>query len=146
MRTSAVIAVLIGLVSLVIAQEGPATGDIVVRITNLRNDIGNAAVALYNSPDGFPGDSTKVYRADIGEISRGESRVMFRDVPYASYAIAVLHDENRNGKMEKGLFGIPKEGYGFSNDASGFMGPPDFDDAKFRLGSDSITITINVKY
>ena len=57
-----------------------------------------------------------------------------------------MHDENKNRRMDKGMFGIPKEGYGFSNDAMGFMGPPGFDKAKFRCDRDSVHVTIRLRH
>ncbi|OYW00682.1 MAG: hypothetical protein B7X11_04385, partial [Acidobacteria bacterium 37-65-4] len=98
------------------------------------------------SDKGFPEDSTMVFRAAIGDAKDGESTVVFPRVPSGTYAIAVLHDENRNGRMDKGLFSLPKEGYGFSNDAMGLMGPPGFDNAGFRCGSDTVSVTIRIRY
>jgi uncharacterized protein (DUF2141 family) len=134
------------LVSSAFTQEHPDGCCLRVRITNLRSDTGNVAVALYNSADGFPEDSNKVFRAAIGDARDGESTVTFSSIPFGTYAIAVLHDENRNGRMDKGLFGIPKEGYGFSNDAMGFMGPPGFDKAGFSCGNDTVSVTIRIGY
>ncbi len=130
----------------VAGQVSSGHTNIVVHLTNLRNNNGDAAVALYNSADGFPDDSTKVFMSGIGDIEASESFVAFRHVPYGLYAIAVLHDENRNGRMDKGLFGIPKEGYGFSNNARGFMGAPDFEAAKFYVGQDSVVVLIRIRY
>jgi uncharacterized protein (DUF2141 family) len=46
--------------------------------------------------------------------------------------------------LDTGWFGIPKEGYGCSNDAKGNMGPPKYEDAKFQLKSNkNMTIKIN---
>ena len=64
-------------------------------------------------------------------------------MPLGSYAISTYHDENDNDKLDKNIVGIPKEAYGFSNDATGFMGPPKWEDAKFDLKEDK-TITINL--
>ena len=120
--------------------------DICVNIIHLRNDRGAVEVALYNSRDTFLGDSSKVFRTAEGRSKAGMSKVFFRRVPFGTYAIAVFHDENLNMKMDKGMFGIPKEGYGFSNDATGFMGAPDFDQAKFVCDRDSIPVTIKMRY
>lgn len=143
-----VIAVFIAsaLASSAFPQERPDSCCLRVRITNLRSDAGNVAVALYNSADGFPEDSTEVFRAAIGDAKDGGSTVVFPGLPVGIYAIAVLHDENRNGRMDKGLFGIPKEGYGFSNDAMGLMGPPRFEKAGFRCGNDTVSVTIRIRY
>lgn len=71
--------------------------------------------------------------------------VVFEDVAPGTYAIQYYHDENDNGKMDTGIFGIPTEGYGFSNDARGFMGPPDFEDMLFEVkGNVEMTLkTVN---
>ena len=120
--------------------------DIHVSVINLRNDRGEVEVALYNSSDTFLGDSAKVFRTADGKPEAGTSRVVFQRIPFGTYAIAVFHDENLNRKMDKGMFGIPKEGYCFSNDAMGFMRAPDFDQAKFICDRDSIEVVIKMKY
>jgi uncharacterized protein (DUF2141 family) len=69
-------------------------------------------------------------------ITNETSTFSFTDVESGTYAIRYFHDENENGKMDTGSFGIPKEGYGFSNNARGFMGPPDFEDMLFEVKGD----------
>ncbi len=59
-----------------------------------------------------------------------------------NYAIRYYHDKNNNGELDTGAFGIPKEGYGFSNNARGFMGPPDLEDMIFKLEDD---LTLKMK-
>lgn len=146
MRVMVAVFIASALASSAFPQENPETCCLRVLITNLRSDAGNVAVALYNSAEGFPEDSTRVFRAAIGDAKGGVSTVVFPALPAGTYAIAVLHDENRNGRMDKGLFGIPKEGYGFSNDAMGLMGPPGFDEAAFRCGSDTVSVAIRMRY
>ena len=68
-----------------------------------------------------------------GIIVDNQSIVEFKDLNAGTYAVQYYHDENNNEKMDTGSFGIPLEGYGFSNDARGFMGPPDFEDELFSL-------------
>ncbi len=79
------------------------------------------------------------------EVSANECKVTFENIENGTYAIRYYHDENGNGKMDTGTFGIPKEGYGFSNNARGFMGPPDFEDMLFTVDGDvSMTLkTVN---
>jgi Uncharacterized protein conserved in bacteria (DUF2141) len=61
-------------------------------------------------------------------------------------AIACFHDENKNGKLDTGLFGIPTEGTVASNHARGFMGPPSFDKAKFSLAGAATTMDLRMGY
>src|SRR5438552_3406736 len=66
-------------------------------------------------------------------INRGERTCRFDPTRAGVYAVACFHDENGNGKLDTGLFGIPKEATAASNDAKGTMGPPKFNDAKFSF-------------
>jgi uncharacterized protein (DUF2141 family) len=63
-----------------------------------------------------------------------------------TYAIAVYHDENSNGKLDSNFIGIPREGVGFSNNAKGHMGPPKFDAAAFRFSGGALELKIVVAY
>lgn len=57
--------------------------------------------------------------------------ITFEAIPYGRYAIAILHDENDDMKMNKNFFGLPREGYGFSNNVMGTLGPPSFGKSSF---------------
>jgi uncharacterized protein (DUF2141 family) len=71
---------------------------------------------------------------------KGEVEVVFENLPAGDYAISILHDVNKDGKMNTNFMGIPKEGYGFSNNVMGTMGPPSFEKAKFKLSSEKVVI------
>jgi len=66
----------------------------------------------------------------------GKTIVTISNVQPGTYAVQAFHDENHNGKVDRALFGIPKEGVGFSNDAPIRLGPPKWKDAQFQLGDD----------
>ena len=127
------------------AKQGAARTQLTVRVTHLSNDKGRVAVALFASPDDFP----KQERALLGRVVRIEQKrasVTFRDLRPGVYAVAVLHDENENSKMDFNLLGMPLEGYGFSNDASALFGPPSFEDAAFRLKARPSFVSIKTRY
>lgn len=67
------------------------------------------------------------------------------DLPYGNYAIAVYHDKNTNGELDTNLLGIPKEAYGFSNNARGRFGPASWSDAHFTINSKQSEMVIEVK-
>lgn len=130
----------------VAAQKGPA-GAIQVVATGFRNDDGQALIAVYDSAEGFPSDADAARVRRAVPIAKGRVRVRFPDLPPGDYAVAVLHDENENFTMDTGLFGIPKEGYGVSNNAKGRFGPPKWGDAVFELApGQTVTQTIALIY
>jgi uncharacterized protein (DUF2141 family) len=66
-------------------------------------------------------------------------------LPFGDYAIAVYHDKNTNGKLDTNLLGIPKERYGFSNNARGKFGPASWGDSKFEVGESQLIHHIEIK-
>ena len=75
-----------------------------------------------------------------------QARCDFEDIPPGTYALAVIHDENSNGKLDTNWLGIPTEGYGFSNDARGLLGPPTFLAASFSYNGRSVELPISLHY
>ena len=123
------------------AQED--TFELTVEITGMEVDKGKVFLALYNSEDTFL-KSSKTTKGTNAIVKDGKAIAYFKGLKKGEYAVSLFHDENDNGKMDTKIFGIPKEPYGFSNNAKGFMGPPKFKDAKFTVDTNkSISIEIN---
>jgi uncharacterized protein (DUF2141 family) len=123
-----------------------AVGTIVVSIEGFRNESGHARVALFNQGTGFPEDASAAFRSTISVIQGGRVEVHFDDVPFGDYSVAMFHDENDDGKLNKGLFGIPSEGYGVSNNVTHATHAPRFTEALFTLAEASHTVSIRVHY
>ncbi len=75
------------------------------------------------------------------KVRNTEARCDFEDILPGTYALAVIHDENMNGKLDTNWLGIPIEGYGFSNDAKGLFGAPSFSAARFPYDGGTIDLT-----
>jgi len=60
--------------------------------------------------------------------------------------VAIYHDENNNHRFDRTLIGMPAEGYGFSNDARIFLGPPSFKSTQFLVGPGETHIAIALRY
>ena len=120
---------------------GQAT--VTVKITGLRSEKGQVKVAVFNSSETWLGDHP-VYNSTIDVKSQA---VIWKinDVPYGDYGIAVFHDENKNGKMDKNFLGIPQEAYGFSNNIRVTLGPPKWEKSKFVVQGPTIEVSIEVK-
>jgi uncharacterized protein (DUF2141 family) len=101
---------------------------------------------IYNSPKGFPVDPDAALQRVWCPIDKAASTCAFAPVPAGVYAIACFHDENKNGKFDRGFLGIPKEGAVASNYAKGFMGPPPFEKAKFSFAGTATEMDLKMGY
>ncbi|MFC5497272.1 DUF2141 domain-containing protein [Caenimonas terrae] len=118
-----------------------------VKILNIRNSTGTVACALFDSPAGFPQDYLKMAtNVMVIKVRKNEARCDFEDIPPGTYAMAVVHDENMNGQLDTNFLGIPREGYGFSNDATGPLGAPPFSAASFHYNGQNVDMTMSLHY
>ena len=126
--------------------QAPCPG-IHVTVLDIRNSTGTVACALFESPQGFPVEflhsATNVM---VIKIRKSQARCDFEDIPPGTYALAVIHDENMNGKLDTNALGIPNEGYGFSNEARSWFGAPSFKDAAFSYDGRSVEMTLSLQY
>ncbi len=129
-----------------VALAADSAGEIKVVMTDFRIDKGNAKIALFNSKEGFPYDNKKALKLDKVKIKNEKAETVFKNISYGIYAIAVYHDENDNNKFDENWLGIPREGYGTSNNVNPAMRAPDYDEAKFELNSRNNEIHIIIKY
>lgn len=122
------------------------SGSLSVAVRGLRSDAGHVLFVLYADADAFPDTDAKAVRRAKETISGGVSKTTWRGVAHGTYAIAVVHDENDNEKLDTNFLGIPKEGIGASNDAQGRLGPPKWKDAKFEHAGKATAQLIKVVY
>jgi uncharacterized protein (DUF2141 family) len=124
-----------------------ACGRIRIRIDNLRNTSGLLGIALFTSAKGFPDKPHRAFTATSMPASDPRcEEVVFENIPYGIYAVSVLHDENGNRTMDKTFIGVPKEGFGTSNNPKIRYGPPDFGDAQFTLDCGEVALKIGMNY
>lgn len=82
----------------------------------------------------------------LTKIRKAQARCDFADIPPGTYAIAVIHDENTNGKLDTSWLGIPTEGYGFSRGATRPLGVPSFSAASFPYDGRTLDLTVTLHY
>ena len=117
-------------------------------MTGLRNAKGRVDALLFVRPTGFPEDDSTAFDKDEVPINPKTltAQIVFKDVPRGFAAVTVLHDENMNRKIDKNFIGIPKEGYGTSNNPKKARHEPRWDEAKFPVNHPEETITIRMIY
>ena len=127
------------------AQSSPTT-TLTVNIAGLKNNQGVCKVCLFNKPDGFPNEDAKALRCVEASIKGTASQYVFANLPAGTYAVAVVHDENHNKKLDTNFMGIPKEQYGASRGARGGVGgPPKFAPASFLLSGPVASLLVTME-
>jgi uncharacterized protein (DUF2141 family) len=116
--------------------------EIKVVIDNIRDDQGTIWVALHKPGEEFMKERYKWFQLPA---KKGKLIGTFADVPPGTYGISVMHDANNNREVDKNAIGIPQEGVGFSNDAMGRFGPPDFKKVAFEVPKQK-ELVIRMKY
>ncbi len=118
------------------------TANLTIKINGIQNAKGTMNFAVYDNAENY--DKSKDYF--VGESVKVESLdfvYVFEDMPYGTYAISLFQDEDENDELNTNWIGMPKELFGFSNDAKAKMGPPDFVDASFEIKGD-MELVINL--
>lgn len=149
--------ILAGTVLALLVVSRSLAGDLRVTVTGIRSDAGALMIGLYDSAERF--NAAIVSSSSIGLLSdrgrvvgvtmratAGTQGIGFLQLPPGRYAVIVFHDENDNRLLDTNFLGIPNEGYGFSNNATGLMGPPSFDAASVMVGDADQAIAISLIY
>ena len=134
---------------LLIGLSLSASADTLTVTVNNIKKAGEIHVAVYDNAEAFEADrgekggaASGITEGTIEMVEPGSVTYVY-ELPPGTYAIGIFHDVNLNNKMDNNFFGVPKEQYGFSNNARALFGPPDFENAAFVLkGSASQSIDL----
>lgn len=121
------------------------SGTIIVPVSGAHNNDGVIRCGLYDSSDGFRQPGAE-FKGSVARITNGRATCSFSNVPSGTYAVAVFHAEDGETSLETGMFGKPKEGYGFSRNAGGSFGPPSFSAASISFNGGKATWPIRLNY
>ncbi len=129
---------LLGILILSFQSYGQEKITLQVAINDLRNSTGEILIRVADK-------NNKTIDEQKITIKDGKSIAIFNGLPSGIYVVSYIHDENSNSALDTGSMGIPSEGHGFSNDARGFMGPPDLEAQLFELKTNTV-LTLKTKY
>lgn len=115
------------------AAEPKAAGPLMLDIACADGAGGRIAVAVFEEGAAFP-DAEAAKATRTVRVAGEVTRVVISDLPPGRYSVAVFHDADENGRLTLWPVGLPREAYGFSNNARGRFGPPSFEQAAFALG------------
>lgn len=109
-----------------------------VEISGLRNNTGSIIYELFDQKH-------KSLKRGINAIANAKSVIVIDNLKSGKYGFCYVHDENNNKKLDTKMLGIPKEGYGFSNNANDKFGPPAFEKWVFEL-KDNTKLSCKITY
>jgi uncharacterized protein (DUF2141 family) len=121
-------------------------GKIFLEISGFKNNQGLVRIVLFDQSKGFPSEYQYGILLKSQPVDSSIIFVTFDSISYGTYAVSVLHDENKNGKMDTNFLGIPKEGYGVSNNVNPGMRAPRFEEALFLLKNPIRKLKIAIHY
>ncbi len=117
-------------------------GSLKISLSNIKKT-GKLKVAVYREGDEFPSPKFLIKSA-AGEGVNGKCEIQFEEIPFGPYAVAIYQDVNGNGKLDKGMFGIPDEPFAFSNNFKPRFGGPSFEKCRFEVKANNQTINIEM--
>jgi uncharacterized protein (DUF2141 family) len=116
-----------------VGTEGITQSTVKVSLSGLNKATGQILFSLYESADGFPDQPKKAFQIGSVPVHSRYLTISIESLPPGKYALAIIHDENGNGRLDKNKLGIPIEPVGFSNNVMGAFGPPKFQRAQFNI-------------
>ena len=138
--TSLVLAAVSSLSMIILLSQHAVAGSLTVNVSDVEKGKGHLMIALYKSEEDYKSGKASFYTKV--EALNGQEIAVFENLPDGEYAIKMYQDENDNNKMDFNMVGIPKEGYGFSNNV-GMFGAPEYTEAKFSV-KESTAIEIDL--
>lgn len=125
--------------------QTPGSTRLAVQVNGVKPAVGEVAVTVY--PDDrrrFLAPGGKLARARV-RAQAPSTRVCFW-LPPGSYAVAAYHDANGDRDFNRGLTGLPAEGFGFSNDPVTKTALPPLESVRFQLPGAGRTLSVRMKY
>ena len=126
------------------SREAQQTGDLTIVLTGFENNNGLVWISVVNSEQGYV-DEHKAFCGIRSKIANKRVEVVLKGIPYGEYGIRTYHDDDGSGSLNKNFLGIPKDAYGFSNNARDLTGTPSYDKVRFKLNASAVTVNITVK-
>lgn len=125
--------------------NGNQSSNLTVQIDNIESTSGVIWVGVYDSADTFL-DKDKAILKRVEIRHSGSLSLRISNLSYGKdYAVAVLHDINNNGDLDRNFFGIPTEPFAFSGRIQSSWRAPRFDEVKFRINHYNQTLRLHLK-
>ncbi|MFN6519060.1 MAG: DUF2141 domain-containing protein [Nostoc sp. CreGUA01] len=121
-------------------------GKLTVEIDGLKNQEGQVCASIFANSQGFPNQRDRILQKQCIKITDTPLLVTFENLKAGNYAVAVMHDQNNDGTLNRNIFGMPTEGFGFSSNPEVRTSAPKFSEAAFFLAGPNTNIQVQLKY
>ncbi len=122
----------------------PSVAHLIIHVVDLRNHDGDLILGIFRTANGFPAEQAKSVNWQVKPAAG--NGVFAVDLPPGTYAASALHDENRNGQIDKNFLGVPTEGYGVTNNPKPKRRAATFGEATFTLPASGADLTLSIQY
>ncbi|MBN3870966.1 MULTISPECIES: DUF2141 domain-containing protein [unclassified Nostoc] len=145
LRVSILLLAVLGNLAWSCSAKANFNGKLTVEIDGLKNKQGQVCASIFASSEGFPSDRDRALQKQCSKITETPLNITFENLKAGSYAVAVFHDQNNDGTLNSNIFGIPKEGFGFSSNPEIRTSAPKFSEAAFLVAGPNTNIQIQLK-
>lgn len=121
-------------------------GDLTITVDGLKRQKGQICFSVFTGNKGFPNNKDSSLQTGCIKVAGTSVKLNFRDLEAGNYAVAVFHDVNSDGALNRNFIGIPTEGFGFTNNPAIRTGPPKFNDSAVLVAGSSTNTQINLQY
>ncbi|MDZ8065426.1 MAG: DUF2141 domain-containing protein [Nostoc sp. DedQUE08] len=146
LRVSLLLLAVMGNLAWSFSAKANFNGKLTVEIDGLKNEQGQVCASIFASSEGFPSDGDRGLQKQCTKITENPLPLTFNNLKAGSYAVAVFHDQNNDRTLNTNLFGIPREGFGFSSNPEIRTRAPKFNEAAFLVAGPDTSIHIQLKY
>ena len=124
----------------------PGSSTLVVSVHGLQVVSGTVIALLFPSEQGFPAKVAQAAQRQSVKVESATAELRFPNLTAGTYAVTVYQDQNDNGKLDTNWLGIPKEGYGASNNKLHTFSAPTFTESRFVVAKGDVELAISLKY
>ncbi|MEM1125715.1 MAG: DUF2141 domain-containing protein [Bacteroidota bacterium] len=127
-------------------QEAEPPATLILSITGVASEEGRVGCILFNQAEGFPMDRDAALQGQEHPADPAGVTCRFEGLAPGTYAVAVAHDRNENGRTDTNFLGIPKESWAVSNNVRPRTRAPRFEEAAIEVGAGEVrTLNLEVR-
>jgi uncharacterized protein (DUF2141 family) len=145
-RVAGVLLALVSVIAGVSSARANLKSSLTIEVNGFQNQKGQICLKLFASSKGFPNGNEGGIKRQCSKISENPMSFTFNNLTSGSYAVAVYHDRNGDGKLNRNSLGMPTEGFGLSRNPIVRQRAPGFGDCVFLVAGPNTSIQIQLRY